>query len=544
MAKAPISETPPGRSWAAVAPYLAAAAAGAIVFRGALGLFFSQDDFAGLARARGFLPPLGGPWRYLSGQAYFDAMETLAGLNPLHYHAFNLLAHLACVVLLLALLRRHTAAPAACVAAIFFAVHPSLFTALYSISGVGEILALAFGLAAMLAARVAGPLRWSALPLFGLSLLSKESTLLLPLVVAAERVGGPRSAGLASEPKTATTSYHPLRDPLLIGLAAIALLYVVSFLSADTFGLRGSLPKEAAYSLGWGSSLGRNLLSYVGWTVNFSALTVRSFSDSVDPRVFSYGIVGLLAWLVGSSWKALRDRGWVAAGLLYACFLLPVLPLRNHTYHYYLYAPMAGAAWCLAALLDVFVASRRQPAKARPERGRVKGKATRMQSAVPQRRPARLTWAIAAVVGTLLTVNGAFLVRKIETYPFLRRELRADPTVDRARIARNVSDGLAAAHLPAGARLRFWSPAAIAEARAAGQDPARETYWERNVREALLDGLAVRVLFPQVGAVEFVRTFPAVDKSHLYAVYGIDGRLKVMSPVELDSLIRASPPPR
>ena len=61
-----------------------------------------------------------------------------------------------------------------------FAAHPAAFTAVYWVSATGDILALAFALAALLAARRADARRWWAVPLFALSLLSKESTLLLP----------------------------------------------------------------------------------------------------------------------------------------------------------------------------------------------------------------------------------------------------------------------------------------------------------------------------------------------------------------------------
>jgi hypothetical protein len=195
-----------------------------------------------------------------------------------------------------------------------------------------------------------------------------------------------------------------------------------------------------------------------------------------------------------------------------------VLPLRNHTYHYYLYAPLAGAAWCLGAFVDAVLT--REPARGR--------------------RPAmRLAWGVAAALALLLTINGLALVRKIENAPFVIPELRIDPTVDRARIARNVADGLRAAALPPGVSLRFWSPAALELEQRAGHNAAAESYWERNVRAALMDGLAVRVLFPAVRGVEFAHTFTPAPDSVRYAVYLVDGRLKVTSSAELESVLRS-----
>lgn len=44
------------------------------VFGGTLGYFFSQHGFAGMARVRGLIPPLAGPWRYVPGQIYYELM--------------------------------------------------------------------------------------------------------------------------------------------------------------------------------------------------------------------------------------------------------------------------------------------------------------------------------------------------------------------------------------------------------------------------------------------------------------------------------------
>ena len=69
---------------------------------------------------------------------------------------------------------------------------------------------------------------------------------------------------------------------------------------------------------------------------------------------------------------------------------------------------------------------------------------------------------------------------------------------------------------------------------------ASETYWERNVREALLDGLAVRVMFPQVAAVRFTREFRPLPPEGRYAVYRPDGLLRVAPWAEVDSVLGAA----
>ena len=480
--------------WAAP---IAVAAAGVATFSGALRYFFGQDDFAGLARASGVLPRLGGVWRYLSGQLYFDLMWRTAGLQAWAYHAFSLVAHLGCALLLYHLMARRLTRPAALCGAAFFAVHPALFTSLYSVSGIGEILALLFALATLRLAP--SPTRWIwGMVTFALSLMSKESTLLLPAAMALGFATLPRDRGRAR--RTALT------------ITFLAAVFAADYLRSDVFGVRRGLSQGAAYALAAPAEAGRNLLTYLGWTLNLFLPTVRGVGDAVDPASFPWGIALAVLWLLGLLSPTLRSRGWGVAGLTYLLFLLPVLPLANHTYHYYLYAPLAGAAWGVAALFDGVVVT-------------------------------RLGWrssvAAAGVVAALLALNGALLVRKIENAPFAIAELRSDPTVDRALIARNVYEGLRAAHLPAGTALDFWSPALYG----APTDSARtiERYAASNLRSALFDGIGVRVMFPGVREVHFLEQPRSGSLSDRVAVYRRDGRLRVITGAELDSLLRLYP---
>jgi hypothetical protein len=486
-------------------PLLAALAA-VLVYHRALAGFFSEDDFLGLARAAGLAPRLTGVWRYLSHQALFDLMRPLAGLDAAPYHAVSLAAHAACAALLAVFLARLVSRPAALVGATFFAVHPALFTALYWISAAGDSLALLAALGALLLGLRRDRLRWMSLPLFGLSLLAKESTLLLPVVVA-----------LAAR---AVRPVAPARRGVVLGLVVIALVHLVAFAAGDAFGVRGGLPGAAPYAVGFGSHLGANALTYLGWTANFLLPTVRDFTDAVDKPVFPWAIGLLVLWLAGLASPGLRARGWAAGGATFGLLLLPVLPLRHHTYHYYLYAPLVGAAWCAAAAAEQVLS-------------RLGGR--------------RAAWAIAGAGALLLTLNGWLLVRKIESAPFVLTQLRADPVIDRARIARNVHESLAAARRPPSDTLLFWSPIAASlgtHGESLGAPSPLETYWERNVRAALLDGLAVRVMFPRVDAVEFVREYRPTGSANQYAVYRPDGRSLVATPAEMDSFLksRAHPP--
>ncbi|TMQ70587.1 MAG: hypothetical protein E6K81_12245 [Candidatus Eisenbacteria bacterium] len=479
-------------------PPLAAAAAAGLVFHRALTFYFSQDDFLGLARASGLAPRLTGAWRYLSHQAFFDLMRRVAGLDAGPYHAASLVVHAAGAALLARFLARVVSRPAALLGAVFFAVHPSHFGSVYWISAIGDELALLGALAALLLALDGGRRGWTALPVFALSLLAKESTLLLPAAVA-----------LAARPLRSRVPRG-----LLAGLAALALVHLATLTAGDAFGVRRGLPGEAAYATGLGGHVLANALTYLGWTADFLLPTVTGFSNVVDRSVQPWGVGLAIAWLAGLGFRALRERGWVAAGASFALFLLPVLPLRHHTYHYYLTAPLLGAAWGVAAAADWALA----------------------------RRGTRVAWGIAGALALLLTLNGALLVRRIETMPFVLPGLRDEAIVDRARIARNVRDGIAAALPVTGDTLVFWSPLA-ASLGARGEPLAarapQETYWERNLRDALLDGLAVRVMFPDVAAVAFTREFRPTGAATRYAVYRPDGWVRVATSAEVESAIRA-----
>ncbi len=491
---------------------LLAAAAAAGVFRGNLAYFFAQDDFLGLARVRGLAPALASPWRWLSGQGYFALMRPFGLSSAVPYHAVSLIAHATCAVLLLVLLGRRFGAPAALAGTLLFATHPALYTALYSVSGIGEILSLLFSLAAIAVATGRGGARWLAPPLFALALISKESVVLLPLALAFS----PGWLDGRPEPQ-APRAAEAGPNRVLMAMGAVAVAYAAMFFMVDVFGVRSGLSRSAPYAVSPGTHVVANAASYLGWTANLPIFTMRSFEDAADPLVFPWA-AGLTAlWLAGLAWPRLRASGWLAGGATYALLLLPVLGLRNHTYHYYLYAPLAGASWCAAALFEATFAR-----------------------ALPTR-----AWAAAAALGLALVANGALLVHKIETYPFVDPRLRAEPVVDRARIARRVTQGLREAALPNGTPLVFWSPSSMRfELRHhPGADVmSRETYWERNVRNALMDGLAVRLLFPQLGPVSFVHLYQGAPAGARVVLYDPDGGVRVDTPARVDSLVRARPP--
>jgi len=497
---------------------VALAAAGLVVHAGALATFFSQDDFAGLARARGLLPRLEGPWRWLSHQGFWDVMRPLAGTAPGPYHAASLAAHVAATLLAFAWLRRRTGDAAAFVGAAFLATHVALFTSTHWIAAIGDPAALALACGALLLADRGDRVRWAALPLFGLALLAKESVLALPVVAA---LGALAPRGRVDGAATLRPLRDPVRDPLVVAMAALAVSFAAYTLARDAMGAR-SASGDAAYAVGAGDHVLGNLLSYVSWTVNAWLPTMRGFGDAREPSGDAWAWGAMLLGTLAALAPPFRRRGLGRALLAFVALLLPVLPLRNHTYHYYLTVPMLGAAWAVAVL---FAAPWRTRAASGPH-------------AVP---PVRAV--AAALLAALLTWNGALLVRRVETMPFGRTGLLADPTMDRARIAANVHAGVAAAALPEGARLSLWLPDGWARS---GPPPAtpEEPYARRNLRSALLDGLALRVLFPGLAEVRVVDRFDPARRDEWWALCRREGTTRVLPGVELEALLREHGEPR
>jgi hypothetical protein len=515
---------------------LAGALAAVIVYHGALAYFFGQDDFLSLARVRGYAPPLATPWRWISGEGYFLLMRPFGVSSALPYHVASLLAHAACVALLTAVLARRYSAWAALPAGPLLAAHPAIYTAVYSVSGIGEILSALGALAAIALVARRDALRWLALPAFAFALMCKESVLLLPLaLLLTPGLADPHAAGVGG------VSADSSRRVPVFALCALSAGWLAMLFAIDVFGVRSGLHSSAPYALSVGSHVVTNAATYLGWTVLFWAPLVRSFGDAVDPNVYPVAVIVALLWLAGLFIKPLRDRGWLAAGATYALLLVPVLGLRNHTYHYYLYAPLIGAAFAFAALLDAVFAAFTSASDTPPRRA--------FRARAPEPPPAAVNAvlpgaAFALVLATLLIVNGAVLVHKIETYPFLDPRLRSDATVDRELIAERVHRSLSQANVPAGTPLIFWSPASLRQEHALHPEKTslpNETYWERNVRSALMDGLAVRVLHPELGPVRFVHVYRSEPPPALYALYDPDGGLRLASSAQIDSALAADP---
>lgn len=492
----------PSRRIAAMLSLLVTVAA-VFVWRGALRYGLSQDDWFGIARSAGTLPRLDQPWRWLSAQATYDVLLPLLGMRSHAWHAWPLAAHALLSGGLTYTFVRRFGPAAGVVGALFFACHPASFDALYWFSAHSDVLAAALAFAAFLLIERTDRARWLALPVALAALLEKESVVLLPFAWLALRWRRERRVE---------------RDPLTLSVAALALVWIAYFVVAVVparFAAGGSDATLGVAAYGTDpAELGSTLLTYAGWAAGSWLPSMRGFSDARDPAAMPWG-GALLAVLVAGGWlPELRRRGWRALSATAAVLLLPVLPLTRHVYHYYLYAALLP----LAALVAVAAQAGTERLKA----------------------PMRDT--LAAVVSLLLVGNGIGLVEKIETMPFLLPELHAQGTVDRACIASNVLDDLGAANLPLGSSLALWSPQARMLSSSRGEDPARESYFEKNVRTALLDGLVVRLVLPSVRELRFVREFEPASAAEQWAIYRPEGRLRVMRADTLAAVLAAGPP--
>ena len=500
------------------------------VFRGALSFYFAQEDFRGLAVAVGVYPRHAHLWRYISVQAFMDVFYPVFRDQAWPYHAVSLGLHCLNAGLLFTLLARRSSRSAALVGTSFFAAHPALFTALYWQSARADILAATFALLTVILVLRPGRERWLALPAYALSLLSKESTLPLPVVIAVLLWwrGGRQPGTPASRPARV--------DWLLVLLFLMGASYLLALVGSKA-GIQVGFDSRSAYALDFGGPVLRNLLTYIGWTADLAMLRPGlRFVDRQNPAIFPFAIGVLVAAGLLSLWPALRKRVWLVGILAHVLLLVPVLPLRNHTYHYYLYAALMAGALCLAALTDVVVGAaiaRWAPSMMRKARTKL---ALEIGAA----------WVVAAMCWVALTWNGARLVKQIETRPSaVYPGLRGDPIVDRTLIAERAIRSLRAAPIPNGTELVLILRERIALiariVRGSGEaPPPQESYPESNMRVALFDGIGVRALVPAVDSVSFVIALGQPTARRRYGVYAPTGEVEVYAAAALDSLLASS----
>jgi tetratricopeptide (TPR) repeat protein len=315
----------------------------------------------------------------------------LGGREVVGYHAVNLVLHLLCSLLVLALARRVVAAvaparanAAALAAGLLFAVHPVHVEAVAALTGRAELLA---ALAVLCALHLAGTRergRWrlpAALFAVLLGVLSKENAAAAPLLFALVALAAPRAAGLPARPGLAAPEGRRALVALLglsAAMAAAAGLYVLVRPGAGALGS----PVVAQWFAGRPRSvvagtMSRAFLEYLRLLVFPHPLGVDFYYSSripftealTAPALWSALVWGtvLLAGLLSLRRAPVRALGilWIFAALLPVSNIVPTGVLMAERL---LYLPSVGfCVWAghgAAALREE--AARRWPGRAAP----------------------------------------------------------------------------------------------------------------------------------------------------------------------------------
>ncbi|MFI5370598.1 MAG: tetratricopeptide repeat protein [Candidatus Eisenbacteria bacterium] len=455
-----------------------------------MGAFFAPDDLISLERARGLVAPYPVPfWRVLSGSGYFALALRGFGTDPFRYHLFNLLVHALNVTLVFLLARRWSRRTlVATLAAGLFSVSRLYSTALLQAVGIEELLALAFTLLALLAFDATRPRRvLAACGLFAAALLSKESVLLVPLILllplAPVAPWRRRVAGVAA-------------------LLAVSAVYLIVF-----FAWRGSMTVSGgeAYATRYGVNLLHNLMTYVSWMGNLGDAT-PDLTGRVSDTAWRHAI-WIVAGLVTLAAAAWRDPVLVVAGFAwFVLALVPVLAYLHHSYLHYLYPALPGMTLAIGrscdALFDWAGARWRAPVAR------------------------RVGWALAAV----LILTHAGLTERVNERRWSAMtpgtELPVDPVLRKGELARHVVDTIDPSIQGRHARLVFLTPpeASTLVDITTGRSIAEPGSGIPNLLISVLDeGRGLRALRPQLDSVAFVPRWSMAYRDFDLVATTVDG---------------------
>jgi hypothetical protein len=310
------------------------------VYRGAFAGFFVQDDYGWLASSRfaslgeyvrvlvRFNPAL--TYRPLSQETFFFLGQKVFGLWPPGFHLVSVFFHLLSSLLVYFLARKFCPVLPSLVGTFFFSMHSAQMRCVYWISALPEPMALAFILSSFLLFirfdRRDDRIAWVfSVATMGLAMMSKESTLTLPLVLAAYCFFFSRS-----------------RLPWTFPFFAISGLYAA---------LRLMSVPVAQYPLVFGKGLLGNLAAFFAWSAGFSQ-TLLTVKLGYDARA-SYPIAAIGFVLAVALMVALARNRRVAAfaAVWFIIALQPVLYFWQHIDPYYLAPALSALAVMIAAAL-------------------------------------------------------------------------------------------------------------------------------------------------------------------------------------------------
>ena len=461
-----------------------------LVYATALRTFFAQDDVSFLLRARGVEPT---PWslaRPLSEGWTWRAMDAAFGLHPLPYHAFQMALHLGSTALVYAIGRTLLRSwPAAFAAALLFGVSPVGFTPLHWTSGIVELLVTFFSLAAFLTwlrARERGSMALAAASgvLVLAALLSKESAILLPgvLLVTHWRLGDRAPARLLVPPLAAAALY---------AIGFVVTLRLVHYIGSEAYSMTAA-PAFVAL----------NALTYLGWLVLPRAVPDAIASMQTGMAVPGAVVALALALALHTQRRHARHPEEIGAAW-FLLLLSPGVPLRHHTYLYYLYSARPGLAWGLA------------------------GAGRRAVLALAARR--RLAPAAAWLAGgalALVVANGAVAVQAREHA--MRGSFPLDKTMRESLLLGNAVADLDSARLAPGTPIAFVNPAPIQHVAFADTSKAAVITSYLPLEGALRRGEAIRLFFPDARYRGFGRTLPREWEDAEVFLFRDDGNLRAM----------------
>lgn len=471
--------------WGAIAP-VAAALLAMWLHRGARNVFFTTDDLILFERVQGIVPYPATLWRVIPGRLWFEALLPAFGTAPAGWHATNLVLHGVVTALVAVWARRLGASHVvAFAAAALFGVTARARTAVWPVTGVGEMLAAALVLVALLAlerdTKRGGTVAAIAQ---GVAMFCKETLALAPLVAwLAPAEGRPRKLPLL---------------PLALGLAMWA--YIALSRSST-----GSLGGEA-YALGFGPHVITHLLTYAVWSLDLLHL----FGAVAEPLPAPWAIFAVLALavLALAAWKS-GVRAARAGLWFWLLALLPVLPLKNAVYEHYLYAPRLGFAIALVALIEWLV---------------------RGAALAPSALRARAATGVLLVLVLLHFATGELFLAAAEGARIERVNLPRDGFQRRLEVVRNAAFTLES-QLPTGeTRIVIYDTPetrlvlSVREGGLVG-DSARAVVRQRLFNAVLDDGRGLRALFPRLASVRLATTVEPEDSAALVFIANADCRL-------------------
>jgi protein O-mannosyl-transferase len=319
-------------------------------------------------------------WQYLYPSApgnyyrplnllWFRINDALFGLRPTGWHATTLLLHLVATYLAYVLARRLTHRPlAAAATALLFGVHPMRHGVVAWISGSTESLWAVFFLAAFLAylrSREGQRLRWIAVScaLYAMALLSKETAIMLPVIVFMHAIiyGAHPADNSADSPAKTQPAGQTLPKAVRVALAYVPV--AAAYALARTEALHGF--SHTVVNLSW--SAWALTIPSVAWfyakqwllplhMAEFYNLQLQSrmnFWHVLAPALALGALAALLWW--SSKKLGAREVAFAAVWmslLLLPAFDLPVFQVGDLVHDRYFYLPSFGAALLLGLALD------------------------------------------------------------------------------------------------------------------------------------------------------------------------------------------------